>query len=82
MDNNINIRGTLHIECECAKCGAIEEVKYHYDCNDWLTGYDIDITLSHQNIADDLVFDLGWGVVNDKFLCSDCVAEMKGDNNE
>lgn len=78
MNNNININGTLHIQCECAKCGESWDVKYYYDCNDWLTGYDIDITLSNQVIVENLMKE-GWKEIDGKFICPECADEMKGD---
>ena len=78
MNNNLRIYGTLYIEAECEMCGDVSEVKQHYDCNDWLTGYDIDITLSGNEIKESLEM-CDWREINGKFLCPDCVAELNGD---
>ena len=78
MNTNLRIYGTLYIEAECERCGDVSEVKQYYDCNDWLTGYDIDITLSGNEIKESLEM-RGWREINGKFLCPDCVAELNGE---
>ena len=76
MNNKLRIYGTLNIEAECERCGCVEEVKYYYDCNDFLTGYDIDVTLDHHLIKQALE-DNDWAEVNGEFICPDCVMEQK-----
>lgn len=76
MNNKLRIYGTLNIEAECERCGEVEEVKYYCDCNDFLTGYDIDITLDSRLIKEALE-DNGWKEVNGDFICPDCLMELK-----
>ncbi|MCM1333375.1 MAG: hypothetical protein NC248_12295 [Bacteroides sp.] len=74
MNSNIEIYGSLTITVSCECCGMMEEVRQEVCQNDWLTGYDIDITIFSQEIIDKLT-NYGWKEVNDKLLCPDCVTD-------
>lgn len=78
MNNRINIYGTLMVDVDCECCGMSETIEAGIDQNDWLNEYDVDVTIWSDKIKNGLIHE-GWEEVDGKFVCPDCVEELKGE---
>lgn len=78
MNNHIDIYGTMYVDVDCEHCGMSESVEVDISQRDWLSDYDIDLTIDPRKIKEELIND-GWEEIGGKFVCPDCADELKGE---
>ena len=76
MSTRIITYGTLHVDVDCGRCGCPETIRIDIEQNDFLTDYDIDVTIYSNEVEEEL-YRNGWRRIDDKFVCADCAEELK-----